>query len=185
MPTQKLVVETLLFLVGLLMSFGLPWLLWHFLRSGRPSRTPQAIVDDGVGGKFIPVIATFSGLRGLPWVGFASNNLNPRLVIAPNGISYRVLGLRTRSWSDIMQVDVRTFGATVNLSFAFHGSPFSFDANVGSLVLAAQTLALLPAQTSMTNRARSLLTEKADAANNRNDWPRPNRLPMHRFNVRD
>lgn len=156
---QEFVVETLLFLVGLLVSFGLPWLAWRFLRSRRPSMTPQAIVDDGVGGKVIPLIATFVGLRGLPWVGLASNNLNPRLVITSDGITYRVLGLRSRRWSEIMQVDVRVFGATVNLSFAFCGSPFSFDANVGSLVLATQTLALLPVQTAMTDRARSLLTE--------------------------
>jgi hypothetical protein len=66
---KTLVVETLLFLVGLPVSFGLPWLARRWLRSGRPSTTVQAIVDNGASGKVIPLIATFSGLRDLPLVG--------------------------------------------------------------------------------------------------------------------
>ncbi len=95
-PAQKFMVETLLFLCGLLVTFGLPWLIWRWLRSGRPSITPLPIIDDGNGGKIVPLIATFSGLRGLPWIGFASNNLNPRLVIQSDGITYRIAMLRFR-----------------------------------------------------------------------------------------
>lgn len=159
-PGRTFAVETLLFLVGLFVTFGLPWLVWRRLRSGRPSVTAPPIVDDGHGGKVIPLIATFSGLRGLPWVGFARNSLNPHLVITPHGITYRVLGLRNCSWADVASVDVRTLGATVNLGFVFHGSPVTFDANVGSTVLAAQTLALLPGNIALSDRARSLLTER-------------------------
>jgi hypothetical protein len=108
----------------------------------------------------VPLIATFTGLRGLPWVGVASNNLNPRLVITSAGITYRVARLRSRDWSDIVRVDVRSFGATVNLGFAFRDSLFTFDANVGSSILAARTLALLPDTVALTDRARSLLTEE-------------------------
>ena len=156
-PVQKFVVETLLFLAGLLITFGLPWLVWRWLRSGRPSTTPRPIVDDGAGGKVIPLVATFSGLRGLPWIGFASNNLNPRLVITPDGITYRVIGLRTQSWGNVEQVDVRSLGATVNLRFVFCNSPVTFDANVGSTVLVTQILALLPDHVALTDRARLLL----------------------------
>ncbi|GAA3720683.1 hypothetical protein GCM10022268_31240 [Sphingomonas cynarae] len=157
-PVQKFVVETLLFLAGLLITVGLPWLVLRRLRSGKPSATPQLILDDGAGGKVIPLLASFSGLRCLPWIGLASNNLNPRLVITPDGIFYRVLGLRTCSWVDIAQVDVRTLGATVNIGFVFRDSPITFDANVGSIILAAQTLALLPTDVVLTRRARSVLT---------------------------
>jgi hypothetical protein len=52
---QKFVVETLLFLVGLSVTIGLPWLVWRWLRSGRPSTTPLPIVDDGAGGKVVPL----------------------------------------------------------------------------------------------------------------------------------
>jgi hypothetical protein len=157
---QKFIVETLLFLFGLLVTFGLPWLVWRWMRSGQPSIAPLPIVDDGNGGKVVPLIATFTGLRGLPWVGVASNNLNPRLVITPAGFTYRVMRLRSRDWSDIVRVDVRCFGATVNLGFAFRDSLFTFDANVGSTILAARTLALLPDTVALTDRARSLLTEE-------------------------
>lgn len=159
-PVQKFLIETLLFLGGLLITLGLPWLVWRLLRSGRPSTTPRPIVDDGAGGKVVPLLATFSGLRGLPWIGFASNNLNPRLVVTRDGITYRVLRLRTCSWANIARVDVRSLGATVNLGFVFHGSPVTFDANVGSTILATQTLALLPDHVALTDRARSLLLQK-------------------------
>jgi len=159
-PVQKFVIETLLFLAGLLVTVGLPWLVLRRLRSGKPSTTPQPILDDGAGGKVIPLLASFSGLRGLPWIGLASNNLNPRLVITPDGISYRVLGLQACRWADIAQVDVRTLGATVNIGFGFRGSPITFDANVGSIILAARTLALLPTDVVLTSRARSVLTEE-------------------------
>ena len=157
-PVQRFVIETALFFLGLLVSFGLPWMVWRWMRSRQPSTTPLPIVDDGDGGKVIPLIAIFCGVRGLTWIGLASNSLNPRLVITPNGITYRVMGLRTRSWADIEYVDVRTLAATVNLNFAFHGSPFTFDANVGSITLAAQTLSLLPDHVVLTDRARTILS---------------------------
>lgn len=158
-PVQKFVVETLLFLGGLLVSFGLPWLVWRRLRSGRPSTTPLPIADDGNGGKIVPLVAAFSGVRGLPWVGFAGNSINPRLVIAADGVTCRSMRSRYRDWDSIRQVDVRRFGATVNLSFVFRDSLFTFDANVGSTILAAQALALLPRQVALSDRARSLLTD--------------------------
>ncbi len=156
-PAQKFMVETLLFLGGLLVTFGLPWLFWRWLRSGRPSITPLPIIDDGNGGKIVPLIATFSGLRGLPWIGFASNNLNPGLVIRSEGITYRIAVQRFRGWDDIIHVDARSVGATVNLSFVLRNSLLTFDANVGSTMLAAQTLALLPDHIALTDRAKSLL----------------------------
>lgn len=157
-PVRKFVIETLLFLVGLIVTVGLPWLVMRALRSGRPSTTPPPITDDGAGGKVIPVIATFSGLRGLSWIGFASNSLNPRLVITPDGITYRVMTQRTRRWSEVAEIDVRSFGATVNLGFVFRGNPVTLDANVGSTILAAQVLALVADHVALTDRARSLVT---------------------------
>jgi hypothetical protein len=154
---QKIVVEWLLFLVGLLVTLGMPWLIWRRLRAGRPSEAPRPIVDDGSGGKVIPLVAAFRGVRGLSWIGVANNNLNPMLVITPVGITYRVMRRRTRVWSDIEQVDVLTLGATVNLRFEFHGSLFTFDANLGSTILATQALALLERHVAMTDRARALL----------------------------
>jgi hypothetical protein len=154
-PAQKFMVETLLFLCGLLVTFGLPWLIWRWLRSGRPSITPLPIIDDGNGGKIVPLIATFSGLRGLPWIGFASNNLNPRLVIQSDGITYRIAMLRFRGWGDIIQVDVQSVGATVNLSFAFRDSLFTFDADVGISLLPLEVT--LPDHIALTDRAKLLL----------------------------
>jgi hypothetical protein len=45
----------------------------------------------------------------------------------------------------------------VNLRFEFHGSLFTFDANLGSTILATQAVALLERHVAMTDRARALL----------------------------
>lgn len=152
---DRLMVETLLFLVGLTLFVGLPWLAWRRLRAGRPAVAARPLVADGAGGWIVPLVAGFGGVRGLPWIGVASNNFNPRLVVTPTGITCRVLRLRHHAFADIARVDLRRFGATVILSFAFRDGILTFDANVGSDALAADVLALLPAGVPLSDRARA------------------------------
>jgi len=143
--------------IGLALFLIPPWLVLRRLRSGRPLAVPPPILDDGAGGRTIPLVAAFSGLRWPPWIALASNNLNPSLVMAPHGVTCRVLMRRTRAWHEVERVDVRIFGATVNLDFVFRGSAVTFTANVGSVVLAARVLALVPEGIPLTDRARSVL----------------------------
>ena len=152
--------EVLLFLlvlpVQLMVFLGLPYLIWRRLARGRPATTALPIVDDGAGGRSVPVKATFTGVRGLPWIGLAHNSLNPRLTITSEGLAFRVLLRGTRRFDEIEQVDICSFGATVLLSFSFRGSPFTLDANVGSLPLAASVCALLPPEIVRSERASTL-----------------------------
>jgi hypothetical protein len=154
---NKFLVELLLFAFGLLMFFGMPYLIRRRLRSGRPSTTLRPIIDDGAGGREVPLVATFGGIRGLPWIGFATNNLNPKLVIGPTGITYRVLRLQTRAFNEVEQVDIRVFGATVNLVFMFRDCHSTFEANVGSIILATETLAILSANVTLSDRAKRIM----------------------------
>jgi len=49
------------------------------------------IVTDQAGAQTIPVLATFTGVRGLPWwCGVAVNNAKPLLVLEPGGPLSRV-----------------------------------------------------------------------------------------------
>jgi hypothetical protein len=156
----------------LLVFFGLPYLVWRRLKRGRPATNPLPIVADEAGGRVIPVVATFVGIRGLPWIALATNSLGPRLTITPTGMTFRVLRTQARAFSDIEQVDVRTFGSTVALSFVFKGTPFTFDANVGSVVLAVSTLTLIPKSVARSDRAAALAAENAATTtgwNRRND----------------
>jgi hypothetical protein len=156
---KSFAVEVLLSAFGLLISFGLPYFIWRRLRRGQPLAISRPIVRNGSGGSEIPLIAAFGGIRSLPWVGFATNNLNPKLMIGQTGITYRLLRLRTRAFEELEAVDVRIFGATVTLVFVFRYSPFTLEANVGSITLAAETLTILVPKVALLERAKALITD--------------------------
>lgn len=121
-------------------------LRWLFRRR----RTHKAAVaalhrnEDGV--MEVPVLATFTGVTGLPgFVAVASNSLNPRLVIRPDGLDYRVTAARSVALDDIASVRIQTAPATVNLVFTFVRGPFTLAANVGDRTVAQAVLAAYPA----------------------------------------
>lgn len=134
----------------------------------RFARAAHGVIDVAAeGGKAIPVIAAFTGIRGLPWwFAVASNNAAPSLVILPSGVRYRVIRTHERPFSDIERIDVRTAWATVNIEMRFRGEALTLMANVGTKKLAKATLELLPATIALTPRARATLAdgEPRDAA---------------------
>jgi hypothetical protein len=110
------------------------------------------------GGKVISVKATFAGVRGMPPVfAVATNSANPLFAIGPRGLEYRVLRTHKRSFADIEQIDVQTAWRTVNIEVLFRGDVLTLAVNVGTEATARATLALFPAATPMTIRARMLL----------------------------
>lgn len=134
----------------------------------RYARAGRSVIDRVAdGGRAIPVIAAFIGIRGLPWwFAVSSNNAAPSLIILPSGVRYRVIKLRERPFSDIERIDVRTAWATVNIELRFHSEALTLMANVGTQKLARATLELLPKNIALTPRARAILagSEPRDAA---------------------
>jgi hypothetical protein len=127
------------------------------LASQRSRATVANIVTDATGAASVPVLATFTGIRGLPWwYGVAMNNATPLLAIEQDGIRYRVVRQQQRSFDEIASVDVRQAPGTVNLDFTFHGSVFTFAANVGTERLAAHVIASLPSDVPLSSRAQAL-----------------------------
>lgn len=166
MTGQELHDLAIFLLVTPLQVFGIFWVgqfFWRRLKSGRPSLNPAPIVDEGGGRYRVPVIATFGGVSGVPWLATTRNNLNPQLVIGPDGIAFRMIRSVRRNYSEIAHVDVETFGATVNLRFTFHGGSSTFAANVGGLVVAKEVLTLLPRDVVLLDGARVLLADAAVA----------------------
>jgi hypothetical protein len=109
------------------------------------------------GGKVISVKATFAGVRGMPGLfAVATNNASPLFAIGPAGIEYRVIRKHKRAFADIEQVDIRTAWRTVNIEVLFRGEILTLAVNVGTEAAARSTLALFPATTPMTLRARLL-----------------------------
>lgn len=110
------------------------------------------------GGKTIPVMAAFAGVKGLPWwLAVASNNANPSLVILSSGIRYRMIRKQERRFDEIERIEIRTAWKTVNIEMHFSGELLTFAVNVVTLAAAQAALALFPATVAMSDRAKSVL----------------------------
>ena len=133
---------------------------WFFRRRWRDRRDQATVTNIGTGAAgdaTIPVLVTFTGVRGLPWwYGIAMNNAAPLLVIEPDGIRFRVIRRQRRSFDEIECVDVRQAWRTVNLGFTFRGSIFTFAANVGTVALAEHIIASLASDVPLSSRAQAL-----------------------------
>lgn len=135
------------------LSFWFLYWLWKKLRTPKAPRAGAALL--AIKGGAVPVVATFTGLRGLPWVALATNSLNPVLRIESEQLVYRVLRQRERPFADIRQVDVREAYGTFNLIFEFHDARRTFVANVGTAARGAQALAQLPPGVPLSARAQA------------------------------
>ena len=136
-------------------SVWLFYRIWKHVRKTRASVAVPYAPGTGLNGTGIPVLATFVGIRVLPWVALASNSLNPVLRIDGDNLVYRVLRQQQRPLSSVLQVDVRSAYGTFNLIFEFQDSALTFIANVGSPSRGAYVLAMLPASVALTERARA------------------------------
>ncbi|WP_336978414.1 hypothetical protein [Brevundimonas nasdae] len=120
-------------------------LRWLLARRGRRQVAVSALGRDGEGAIQVPVLATFTGLSGMPSLfAIASNSFNPRLILHPGGLDYRVTFARSVNFDDISSVRIQTAPATTNLVFAFVGGVFTLSANVGSLSVARSVLDAFP-----------------------------------------
>jgi hypothetical protein len=141
---------------------GWGWVIRRLARSRYEHAIVANITTDQTGGAHIPVLATFSGVRGLPWwYAVATNNAKPSLVITPSGIDFRVVRHHRRSWDDIERVDVRQAPGTVNLDVTFRGTLLTFSANLGAVPLAAHVLSLIPVFVPLSDRAVAIKTNSA------------------------
>ncbi|WP_152608508.1 DUF3617 domain-containing protein [Croceibacterium mercuriale] len=136
---------------------GMAWLSLRLGRRAYERAIVANITVDQAGAATIPVLATFTGVRGFPWwYAIAANNAKPLLVIGPDGIRFRVIRQHERRYVDIECVDVRQARGTVNLDFTFRGSLLTFAANLGAVPLTAHVLSLLPASVPLSPRAIEL-----------------------------
>ena len=121
-------------------------LRWLFRGRRMHKAAVAALHRDKDGVMVVPVLATFTGVTGLPsLVAVASNSLNPLLVIRTNALDYRVTAARSVALDDIASVRIQTVPPTVNLVFTFVRGPFTLAANVGDLAVAQAILAAYPA----------------------------------------
>lgn len=141
---------------------GWPWLIRRLARSRYERATVANITIDQTGAAHIPVLATFSGVRGLPWwYAVATNNAKPSLVVTLGGLDFRVVRSHRRSWDEIERIDVCQAPGTVNLDVTFRDALLTFSANLGAVSLAAHVLSLIPASVPLSDRAVAVKTMAA------------------------
>ena len=118
------------------------WVLRTRSRNAVASASLQREED---GSMQVPVLATFTGVVGLPTLlAVASNSLNPSLVIRPGSLTYRVTMARSVSLKDVATVSVQTTLGTTTLVFTFVGGAFTLSAKVASPTVAETVLTAYP-----------------------------------------
>jgi hypothetical protein len=130
----------------------------RWLMRGKYRRATIAnIVVDASGAATIPVLATFTGVGGLPWwYGIAVSNAKLVPVLELDAVRFRVVRTHRRRFGEIACVDIRQATGTVNLALEFHGALLTFTANLGAVPLGAHVLRLFPAPVPLTTRAAAI-----------------------------
>lgn len=118
---------------------------WVLRTRSRNAVASASLQRDEDGSMQVPVLATFTGVAGLPsLLAVASNNLNPSLVVRPGSLTYRVTMSRSVSLQDVATVSVQTTLGTTTLVFTFVGGAFTLSAKVASPAVAETVLTAYP-----------------------------------------
>ena len=136
------------------LSFWFMYWLFKKLRAPK-SVAPAYAPGTGLEGRAIPVLATFTGLRRVPWAALATNSLNPVFRLDGQQMIYRVLRQKQRPLGDVSRVDMRSAYGTFNLVFEFSDSPFTLIVNLGSASRRAYVRSLLPPDMQLSERAQT------------------------------
>ena len=106
----------------------------------------------------IPVRASFTVVKRIPWLAITSNNLAPRLIMFEDGLESRVIITRRHDYCDIEQIDARQTFAAQSIIFHWHDGLFAFSANIGeAATLGALLVFFAGRQIPLSERARRLM----------------------------
>lgn len=106
-------------------------------------------------GQGLPLIASFGSQSALGPFGGSHNNLNPRLVLLPDGIEYRVVRLTTSAYSEIASVDVSPGERSSDIILDFVGGYRFTGRTRDRLALAATLRELRGKGCALTDAARA------------------------------
>lgn len=106
----------------------------------------------------IPLMAAFSGWRGIPWVCWSTNAFTPALAFHPDHIECRVIRTRRKPYETVALVDYRRAIATRNVVIEFADSRISFTGNAVSEDAARKAVGILAGRgCRLTARAEALM----------------------------
>ncbi|OCW59675.1 hypothetical protein AWJ14_11105 [Hoeflea olei] len=88
----------------------------------------------------MPLVAAFSGWKGIPWLCWSSSDLKPTLVLHADHIECRVLRTRRKPYDAVSRVDYRQTAGTTNIVLEFSDSVSSFVGNTANRDLARDAI---------------------------------------------
>jgi hypothetical protein len=90
-----------------------------------PTDLQQCVSPDGCS---IPILTSFTGLKGLGTIAFGGNNLNPALILFSDHFMYRVLFRRKALYADIASLRVFRSQFYNRIQLIFKNKVLSFTA---------------------------------------------------------
>ncbi|GGF65026.1 hypothetical protein GCM10007301_26050 [Azorhizobium oxalatiphilum] len=113
---------------------------------------------------YVPLVAAFSGWKGLPWLSWSHSNIGPRLALHPEHVECKVVWRRRKPYSRIALVDYRRTIGTENVVLTFTDSISSFTGNTANRFVAREAIrSLRDHGCTLSDRAAKLLAEADDA----------------------
>lgn len=106
----------------------------------RLSTARQSRIEPHGDGARIPLVAAFSGWKGIPWISWSSSTLKPTLILHPDHIECRVVRTRRKPYGSVSRVDYRETVGTNNIVLEFSDSLSSFVGNTAARDLARDAI---------------------------------------------
>ncbi len=132
--------QDIVFIMAAVLLLGIFWLiLFLFIKSRMLAAKHKRIEITGNSAR-VPLVAAFSGWKGVPWICWSSSNLKPSLILHPDAIEYRVIKTRRKSYDAVSRVDYRQSIGTTNIILEFSDSLSSFVGNTANKNLARDVI---------------------------------------------
>jgi len=124
----------------------------------RLSAARQGRIETAGDAERVPLVAAFSGWKGVPWLTHSSSTLKPALILRPDHIECRVIRTRRKRYGAVSRIDYRESIGTNNVVLEFSDSLSSFIGNTASRDLARDAILRLAQRgCPLSTRAQALV----------------------------
>ena len=113
-------------------------------------------------GMKVPIFATFTGHKRVPFWAAATNSANPKLRFFNDEVELKVIRTHRRAWRDVELVDARSGGNFNCLTLKFRDTPWDFTATLILPRYLREALRFLELkELVLTPRARAIMESNA------------------------
>ncbi|MGV0818197.1 hypothetical protein [Martelella sp. AMO21009] len=150
--------EAMIFIFAIVLLIGVGWLTIFLTIKSRLSAVRHSRIETAGEVANIPLVAAFSGWRGVPWICWSSSDLKPTLILHADHIECRVIRRRRKPYDVVSRVDYRQTVGTANIVLEFSDSLSSFVGNTGNRDIARDAIKRLAEKgCPLSGRASDLL----------------------------